>query len=1285
MKLLTQWAAASGALVLVVLAVRHLCRNRLSARLRYALWAVVLVRLLVPVQIPFLPAPSHAAGRMDRQMVYAIPEQVDPGRPELTQPIIDRTIIGLPDGREYYSGGVVVDREATTRYFFMAPAGDLAVFLWCAGGGVMSLALARANLRFAMGLKRSRKALEVPGCPLPVYTAEGLPSPCLFGLLRPAVYLTLEAAALPEGQRRHILAHELTHYAHGDHIWAVLRCLALALHWYDPLVWLAVLVSKGDGELACDEGAVKRLGETERIPYGRTLVGLVARRSVRPRDLLSCSTAMTGGKKTIQQRITLLVKKPETQKTALFGAAALVALAAVFAFGGGTQTLSYSGFLYAAGSAQAIQYGPPPYSSQIYPDPITDQDLLEQARALLLQAEPYTAENPSDSVFQSASLFSSTLSITGGGAPLRFYLYPVKDSGTCILIYLNEVNPGAEPLAVLPSTAISQLQELARQQWKRSDTWAALTSEELSWFQDTFFNLMDGMNIHNQFLTCFYERPEDIDMFQLFYNGSGLPEEQPISRKEMQALTGSDDWQGVWGNRVTREEMEAVLRDNTGLSLDQTGQTGLEKFTYLPEYGAYYCLHGDTNTDPISITSGFQRGDILILYYSFGYGSENRVVTLRRTEDGFQFVSNQRAVEKPAVIRYRVQRAGYTAGILNLLTENQVFLTGNGQTGLTPEALKDVLQGQGREKVVPEMLIVGHQDSDARDSEAGKSDWRLDVWGGGSLMLTGLIIPEELTDSVLDLCRKAESQDRSMLLSMLQGLHVGDITSAPHRADREQLVRAVRAAANAPVARPEDSDNFARYHVWEVTLELSDGGSLTLSAGQGEDAVLIQWHAGQGSVELYCEGPELHRLIRQCWTEPEGSIVQSDLAPVKGLVDMILGRELEKWNHEFEQNGLDARYTGIQLTGFRLLSTYPDLLRDGTVRLYAMDYGLSIEDLGDAVWAGGNYADGNGLFHPYGMKLHLLESRRADGASCEIFLWEFPLEVGRAGFEGLVDADYILDVVMSNLRDMLDPPVPASVTDPRQAAEEYGKALAQYYRALGPGHPQAVTYAQLAGAEVYQQTEDALCANITLAVDPVKANTVYWQAGAGLEWPIDGPWAGHGLHILEYRLERQGDGSWRCTDRGTGGVGLPEFAWQVNRDFSPNPTDEAVRETDLRVTVTRLGYGNHGSALEITGRTGAVEYLLASSSRLSFCARDWGETVAALTVCGVEGEPPAAPTAAQRKETARWIRASKNGREVPGVLYWERDGSCINFHFDYSQLLPMEEGDTLVVEIGPVS
>ena len=75
------------------------------------------------------------------------------------------------------------------------------------------------------------------GCPA-VFVSPAAGSPCLFGLLRPAIYLTPETDA-DETARRHCLAHEQTHYRHGDHIWPALRCVCLVLHWFDPGAFIA--------------------------------------------------------------------------------------------------------------------------------------------------------------------------------------------------------------------------------------------------------------------------------------------------------------------------------------------------------------------------------------------------------------------------------------------------------------------------------------------------------------------------------------------------------------------------------------------------------------------------------------------------------------------------------------------------------------------------------------------------------------------------------------------------------------------------------------------------------------------------------------------------------------------------------------------------------------------------------------------------------------------------------------------------------------------------------------
>ncbi len=497
MNILLQWFVTSSVLILAVLILRRLLGGRISPRVKYALWAVVLVRLLVPVS-PFPsvfsltaalePVEQNLDQRMDSQMVYAIPTQIYPTSPGTLEPgeapIIDRTEHSWAGGPTYYSGGVVIDQESATHYYFMMPLDELLLLLWGAGGLVLGLVLLRSNLRFSHKLQDKRLPLEITGCPRPVYAVEGLSSPCLFGLFCPCIYLTPDLAA-DSPSRAHVLAHELTHYRQKDHLWSALRCVALALHWYNPLVWLAVFLSKRDGELSCDAGAVKSLGEDERIPYGRTLVSLVARRSRCAGDLLSCSTSMAEGKGSIQNRIAQLVKRPETKKTALFAVVALAALAVVFTFGSGQNQPEESiqdddpSYWEQVQNAQSIQYSPPLYSSAAFPDAIADADLLEEAKGLLNQAKaPDSSTLDAD---WTEPLFSaSTISLVNPDNSMsRYYLCTLD--GHDYLVTPAQLNAEEyTPVAVFPQDAgvvESALATLAQQQSERN---AAVSSEDAS-------------------------------------------------------------------------------------------------------------------------------------------------------------------------------------------------------------------------------------------------------------------------------------------------------------------------------------------------------------------------------------------------------------------------------------------------------------------------------------------------------------------------------------------------------------------------------------------------------------------------------------------------------------------------------------------------------------------------------------------------------------------------------------------------------------------------------------
>ena len=481
MELLISWCVTSSILLAVFLLLRGTVFRTLSPRVRYALWGVILLRLLVPFQIPGLSLPAAAADLTPE--LSTISERPIFPNTILVRPINPSVSLDEEDQADLPHSASTIESNLSEYYHFGGPTlSDGVQVVWAAGAGVVLLAVLAANLRFAQKLRQSRRPLPTAGCPLPVYEAEELSSPCLCGVLRPAVYLTPEAAE--DGRvRTHVLSHELTHFRHRDHIWSLLRCLALALHWYNPLVWAAVVLSKRDGELACDEGTIARLGEAERIPYGRTLIGLVARRSGAG-GVLSCSTTMTGGKKTVQRRIAQLVKQPETKKAALFLAAAALALAAVFVFAGGQRgqetvpSGDYSSLRSDIRSAQAIRLGQPLYSSYFDPTQITDPDLLAQAKDLLFQARDLM--NFSDQMlemdWQSTFVHARTLALWDDPqdetAFHTYYLWVDRSAGRT---YVMDVDPehfteeSCLPFASFGGNLLEQLEALQQEQRQRAD------------------------------------------------------------------------------------------------------------------------------------------------------------------------------------------------------------------------------------------------------------------------------------------------------------------------------------------------------------------------------------------------------------------------------------------------------------------------------------------------------------------------------------------------------------------------------------------------------------------------------------------------------------------------------------------------------------------------------------------------------------------------------------------------------------------------------------------------
>lgn len=349
-----EWIISSSVLIAIVIALRLLLKGKISLRLQYALWVLVLVRLLLPLSVG--SSSMSIMNRVEDSQVYqdvielefSAPVVVIPNQPTGTGTIPPVTNTGTPPvtmpntGTSTGNTGDTPQGEQSTPSLPETPVGEvtppvqeapvdeaedgvdwLTVLrrVWLGGGALLMAWLLLTNLLFAAKLRKNRVLLQ-RAHKLPVYVCDSVDTPCLFGFFRPAVYLTSEVAS-DERTMHHALEHETTHYRHGDHIWSVLRCVCLAVHWYNPLVWCAAILSKIDAELACDESTIRRLGEGERAEYGRTLLRLTYEKRT---AIMTTATTMTGSGKVIKERIALIVKKP---KMALYTLIAVLVIAAV--------------------------------------------------------------------------------------------------------------------------------------------------------------------------------------------------------------------------------------------------------------------------------------------------------------------------------------------------------------------------------------------------------------------------------------------------------------------------------------------------------------------------------------------------------------------------------------------------------------------------------------------------------------------------------------------------------------------------------------------------------------------------------------------------------------------------------------------------------------------------------------------------------------------------------------------------------------------------------------------
>ena len=262
----------TGSIVILAVLLARLLLKKAPKTFSYALWAVVLFRLLCPVsfeaQMSLLPKQTSVS------QSYELAEE--------PISVVGAGIAAYQAVGDAFNGGLGIQHVPTTQ---RDPMGNVEYvttdwwnvvllsgqYLWLAGVAVMLL---YSGISYGKLQKKLRVAVPLENG---IFLADDIQSPFVVGFLRPRIYLP---GGLEERERQYILLHERQHIKRFDPLIKILAYAALCLHWFNPLVWLAFVLACKDMEMSCDEAVLKKLGGEIRAEYAASLLALATGRRI---------------------------------------------------------------------------------------------------------------------------------------------------------------------------------------------------------------------------------------------------------------------------------------------------------------------------------------------------------------------------------------------------------------------------------------------------------------------------------------------------------------------------------------------------------------------------------------------------------------------------------------------------------------------------------------------------------------------------------------------------------------------------------------------------------------------------------------------------------------------------------------------------------------------------------------------------------------------------------------------------------------------------------------------
>ena len=265
---IVEMSLMGSVVILITILARFLLRKR-SKRFIMILWAVVAIRLLLPINIEsgisvfnYLPRMTQTDTVTAEVQESVLPDCVDT-HTVTTDAVSHYSQDGIRTVEPVNNAGTEMTVVNAASAKELPDIRTVLAIVWLIGTAVIT---GYCSVRY-IGLKRKLKDATRIG--KNIYESEKVKAPFVFGLFVPRIYLP---DVLDNNEREYILKHERTHIKHGDWIRKIVGMAVVAVHWFNPLVWLAYVLFERDIEMSCDESVVANMGDDVKQAYTMTLV-----------------------------------------------------------------------------------------------------------------------------------------------------------------------------------------------------------------------------------------------------------------------------------------------------------------------------------------------------------------------------------------------------------------------------------------------------------------------------------------------------------------------------------------------------------------------------------------------------------------------------------------------------------------------------------------------------------------------------------------------------------------------------------------------------------------------------------------------------------------------------------------------------------------------------------------------------------------------------------------------------------------------------------------------------